>query len=81
MAKRGRPIKEDAKRNVMHVRLNREENDMLHELSVVTGKTRSEILVDSLKKIYSENNMSVRVRREADLDAVYRNAAENYEEE
>lgn len=52
MAKRGRPIKPDAKRNGMNIRLSKEENEMLHELSKKSGKKRSEVLVTGLKKLY-----------------------------
>lgn len=52
MAKRGRPINPDAKRNGMNIRLSTEENAILFKLSEMTGKTRTEVLVDSMKKQY-----------------------------
>lgn len=53
MAKRGRPIKPDAKRNGLNIRFGTEENDMLLKLSELTGKTRTEVFVDSLRREYN----------------------------
>lgn len=53
MAKRGRPIKPDAKRNGLNIRFGAEENDMLLKLSELTGKTRTEVFVDSLRQEYN----------------------------
>ena len=46
MAKRGRPIKEDAKRGVLNFRLDAEAEANLHELCEITGKNKSEVLRD-----------------------------------
>lgn len=54
MAKLGRPIKPDAKRDGVNIRLTKEESDMLRELSKKTGKTRTDIMVAGLKRIYRE---------------------------
>ena len=50
--RRGRPPKENAKRTGIRVRLNNEEADMLSELSSKTGRTRSDIFVDLMRKEY-----------------------------
>ncbi len=59
--RRGRPLKENAKRKGIRVRLNNEEADMLSELSAKTGRTRSDIFVDLMRKEYKR---TVRGRRE-----------------
>lgn len=57
MSKRGRPIKEDARRNNFILRLNDEELARIDRLCKVTGKSRSAIvrecvttLFDAMKK-------------------------------
>ena len=50
--RRGRPLKENAKRKGIRVRLNNEEADMLSELSAKTGRTRSDIFIDLMHTEY-----------------------------
>lgn len=49
--KRGRPKKSetDAKRNPFKLRMTDEEIDILNKLSIETGKTKSEIVIEALK--------------------------------
>ena len=53
MAKRGRPPKLDAKKQNINFRLADDEASMLRELSKITGRTRTDIFVDLMKKEYS----------------------------
>jgi uncharacterized protein (DUF1778 family) len=53
MAKRGRPPKLDAKKQNINFRLADDEASMLSELSKITGRTRTDIFVDLMKKEYS----------------------------
>lgn len=50
MAKRGRPIKEDAKRDGINLRLSAEEAEMLTRLSEKSGRLRSDILLDGVRR-------------------------------
>lgn len=50
MAKLGRPIKPDAKRDGIKLRLSREEAAMLDELSRETGLCRTDILLENVRK-------------------------------
>ena len=52
MKKRGRPIKEDAKRRAFNLRLTDDEAVMLNILSSETGKTMTEILRKGLEMQY-----------------------------
>ena len=52
MARRGRPIKEDAKRYGICFRLRKDQAEMLHDLSKKTGKSRTDIFVDLMTKEY-----------------------------
>ena len=52
MAKRGRPVDPNAKRDGINLRLSSEENSMLLELSKRSGKTRTSVMVDCLKNQY-----------------------------
>ena len=56
MVKRGRPIKPDAKRDGMNIRLSSDENKMLWEIAEKTGKTRTDVLVDGLRREYERIN-------------------------
>ncbi len=53
MAKRGRPIKEDAKRTGIRFRLKDDEMEMLNELSQQTGLNRTALFVGWLRKEYA----------------------------
>lgn len=48
--KRGRPIDPNAKRNGINLRLSAEEASMLGEMSEKSGKTRTDILLDSVRR-------------------------------
>ena len=52
MAKRGRPLKPDAKRGGIYFRLDENESNMLKELSEKTGKNRTEIFTNLLGREY-----------------------------
>lgn len=55
--KRGRPIKPDAKRNGINLRLSAEEADMLCEMSEKSGKTRTDILLDGVRQEIEKSRM------------------------
>lgn len=50
MAKLGRPIKPDAKRDGINLRLSSEEASMLDELSRESGKCKTDILLENVRK-------------------------------
>ena len=50
MAKRGRPIKPDAKRDGINLRLSSDEIKMLNKLSERSGKSRTDILLDPIRR-------------------------------
>lgn len=50
MAKRGRPIDPDAKRGSLHLRLSKEETEMLSVMSERTGRSKTDILLDSVRR-------------------------------
>lgn len=52
--RRGRPIKENAKRHGIRVRLNDEEHSMLKQLSTVKGSSCSDILRDLVLQEYKK---------------------------
>lgn len=52
MAKRGRPIKEDAKRDNIHFRIGKDESNMLTELIEHTNANRTDLFIDLLRKEY-----------------------------
>lgn len=59
MAKRGRPVKEDAKRDGYRLRLNEEERDMLDILKIKTGRSISEILRKGIELQYYLEDLDV----------------------
>ena len=52
MAKRGRPVKDDAKRCDLNIRLTVEESEMLKSISAITGKSRTSIIIDAVTNKY-----------------------------
>lgn len=50
MAKRGRPIDPNAKRDSLHLRLSKEENEMLNKLSEKSGKSKTDLLLGFVRK-------------------------------
>lgn len=54
MAKRGRPVKEDAKRNRYMVRFNEEENDVLAAYCQKVGRAKADVIrslaLEAIKK-------------------------------
>lgn len=52
MKKRGRPIKPDAKRDRLQLRLSSDEAKMLAEITKKTGKSKTELLMDFVKSEY-----------------------------
>lgn len=50
MAKRGRPIKEDTKRDGINLRLSVEKAEMLTRLSEKSDRLRSDILLDGVRR-------------------------------
>ena len=49
MAKRGRPVDPNAKRDSIKLRISAEEADMLNRMSKETGRLRSDILLESVR--------------------------------
>ena len=51
---RGRPRKsdEDAKRRGLHIRLSNEDDELLNELSTMTGRTKTELIMKSVKDLH-----------------------------
>ena len=52
MAKRGRPINPNAKREGINFRLRKDQAEMLHDLSKKTGRSRTDIFVDLMTREY-----------------------------
>ena len=50
MAKRGRPFKEDARKNQYRIRMNDDENNRLEKLSKSTGMGRADVIRVALEK-------------------------------
>ena len=48
--RRGRPIDPNAKRGILHLRLNKEETEMLSVMSERTGRSKTDILLDSVRR-------------------------------
>lgn len=55
MAKRGRPVKPDAKRKNVMLRLNDKQASMLRDLSKRTGRNQTDIFVGLLEEEYKKN--------------------------
>ena len=55
MAKRGRPVKPDAKRKSVMLRLNDRQASMLRDLSKRTGKNQTDIFVGFMEEEYKKN--------------------------
>ena len=55
MAKRGRPVKPDAKRKNVMLRLNDKQASMLRDLSKRTGKNQTDIFVGLMEEEYKKN--------------------------
>ena len=55
MAKRGRPVKPDAKRKNVMLRLNDKQASMLRDLSKRTGRNQTDIFVGLMEKEYKKN--------------------------
>ena len=49
MAKRGRPVDPNAKRDSIKLRISSEEADMLNRMSKETGRLRSDILLEGVR--------------------------------
>jgi hypothetical protein len=56
MAKRGRPIKENARRVQFRLRMNDRENSMLKSICEYTGLTRPDVLRIALERMYEEED-------------------------
>lgn len=56
MAKRGRPIKKDARRVQFRLRMNDHENTMLKSICEYTGLTRPDVLRIALERMYEEED-------------------------
>ena len=52
MAKRGRPVDPNAKREGINFRLRKDQAEMLHDLSKKTGRSRTDIFVDLMTREY-----------------------------
>ena len=52
MAKRGRPVKEDARRGQYRLRMSEEEEAMLDYIQEQTGKSKAEIFREGLRRVY-----------------------------
>lgn len=55
MAKRGRPVKPDAKRKNVMLRLNDKQASMLRDLSKRTGRNQTDIFVGLMEEEYKKN--------------------------
>ena len=55
MAKRGRPVKPDAKRKNVMLRLNDKQARMLRDLSKRTGRNQTDIFVGLMEEEYKKN--------------------------
>lgn len=55
MAKRGRPVKPDAKRKYVMLRLNDKQASMLRDLSKRTGRNQTDIFVGLMEEEYKKN--------------------------
>lgn len=55
MAKRGRPVKPDAKRKRVMLRLNDKQASMLRDLSKRTGRNQTDIFVGLMEEEYKKN--------------------------
>lgn len=55
MAKRGRPVKPDAKRRNVMLRLNDKQASMLRDLSKRTGRNQTDIFVGLMEEEYKKN--------------------------
>ncbi len=55
MAKRGRPVKPDAKRKSVMLRLNDRQASMLRDLSKRTGRNQTDIFVGLMEEEYKKN--------------------------
>ena len=55
MAKRGRPVKPDAKRKNVMLRLNDKQASMLRDLSKRTGRNQTDIFVSLMEEEYKKN--------------------------
>ena len=55
MAKRGRPVKPDAKRKNVMLRLNNKQASMLRDLSKRTGRNQTDIFVGLMEEEYKKN--------------------------
>lgn len=55
MAKRGRPVKPDAKQKSVMLRLNDKQASMLRDLSKRTGRNQTDIFVSLMEKEYKKN--------------------------
>lgn len=55
MAKRGRPVKPDAKRKNVMLRLNDKQASMLRVLSKRTGRNQTDIFVGLMEEEYKKN--------------------------
>lgn len=55
MAKRGRPVKPDAKRKNVMLRLNDKQTSMLRDLSKRTGRNQTDIFVGLMEEEYKKN--------------------------
>ena len=54
MGRRGRPYDPTAKHRNLHVRLNEEQYNMFEELSELTGKTKTELILKAVKWLYKD---------------------------
>lgn len=48
--RRGRPIDPNAKRGTLHLRLSKEETDMLCAMSERSGRSKTDILLDGVRR-------------------------------
>lgn len=48
--RRGRPIDPNAKRGTLHLRLSKEETEILSVISERTGRSKTDILLDSVRR-------------------------------
>ena len=55
MAKRGRPVKPDAKRKNVMLRLNDKQASMLRDLNKRTGRNQTDIFVGLMEEEYKKN--------------------------
>lgn len=51
--KRGRPVKEQGREEQFHMRMTTKEKDMLSEISIETGQSKTDIMREALKMYYN----------------------------